>query len=99
MVPEKKCALAPRSRGTIKVRSGAHVAKSDSMAKRTYSPILEYIRRVVVDPRIKTIPDQELLQRFMGAHDDAAFEVVLRRHARMVLDVCRSVLSNEADAE
>jgi DNA-directed RNA polymerase specialized sigma24 family protein len=44
-------------------------------------------------------PDQELLQRFITSHDNAAFEAILRRRVPMVFDVCRSALGNDADAE
>src|SRR5262245_50232058 len=69
------------------------------MAKPASSAILQLIRRVLVDPRLRTSPDQELLHRFLGEQDEAAFEALLRRHGPMVLDVCRGVLANEADAE
>jgi RNA polymerase sigma factor (sigma-70 family) len=69
------------------------------MAKRAFSPILQFIRRVHRDPQRKDSGDQELLRRFLGARDEAAFEALLVRHGPMVLDVCRSVLGNEADAE
>jgi RNA polymerase sigma factor (sigma-70 family) len=69
------------------------------MAKAAPSPIVQLIRRVYRDPRVKDSPDQELLRRFLGGRDEAAFEALLRRHGPMVLDVCRSVRGNEADAE
>jgi RNA polymerase sigma factor (sigma-70 family) len=69
------------------------------MAKTASSPILQLIRRVCGDPRGEGSPDQELLRRFLGERDEAAFETLLRRHGPMVLDVCRGVLGNEADAE
>ncbi len=69
------------------------------MAKTTSSPILQFIRRVYSDPRVKDSPDQELLRRFLGERDETAFDALLRRHGPMVLDVCRGVLVNEADAE
>jgi RNA polymerase sigma factor (sigma-70 family) len=69
------------------------------MAKAASSPILQLIRRVYRDPRGKASPDGELLRRFLGGRDEAAFEALLRRHGPMVLDVCRRVLGNEADAE
>jgi RNA polymerase sigma factor (sigma-70 family) len=69
------------------------------MAKTASSPILQLIRRVCGDPRGEGSPDQELLRRFLAEQDEAAFETLLRRHGPMVLDVCRGVLGNEADAE
>jgi RNA polymerase sigma factor (sigma-70 family) len=69
------------------------------MARTASSPILQLIRRVRRDPRAEGSADQDLLQRFVDERDEAAFETLLRRHGPMVLDVCRGVLRNEADAE
>src|SRR5262249_37526724 len=69
------------------------------MAYTGSNPILQLIRRVVHDTRMRSCADQDLLQRFLAGRDEAAFNALLRRHGSMVLDVCRSVLANEADAE
>jgi RNA polymerase sigma factor (sigma-70 family) len=69
------------------------------MAKMASSPILQLIRRACHDPQGKDVPDPELLRRFLGGRDERALEALLRRHGPMVLDVCRGVLGNEADAE
>jgi RND family efflux transporter MFP subunit len=45
------------------------------------------------------VPDSELLQRFTAGGDEAAFELILWRHQRLVFGVCRRVLHNLHDAE
>jgi RNA polymerase sigma factor (sigma-70 family) len=69
------------------------------MAKAVSSPILQLIRRVVEDQSVRQLSDHHLLQQFSDQQDEAAFGTLLRRHGPTVLDVCRSVLGNEADAE
>jgi RNA polymerase sigma factor (sigma-70 family) len=69
------------------------------VVQATASPILQLIRRTVEDVRVRELPDQDLVQRFHTQQDQAAFHAMLRRHGPMVLDVCRGVLGNEADAE
>jgi RNA polymerase sigma factor (sigma-70 family) len=45
------------------------------------------------------LSDAELLTRFAERRDEAAFEALVRRHAPMVLGVCRRLLRNAHDAE
>src|SRR6516164_11593273 len=69
------------------------------MAQTMSIPILHLIRRFVEDESARQLSDHRLLQQFSDHRDEAAFGTLLRRHGPMVLDVCRAVLSNEADAE
>ena len=59
--------------------------------------ILGVVRRTAEgsDP----LPDAELLTRFAATRDQAAFEVLVWRHAAMVLGVCRRAVRDEHLAE
>ena len=69
------------------------------MAEAEYSLILRSIRRLVEDESVRQQSDQHLLRQFSDHRDEAAFGMLLRRHGPMVLDVCRGVFGNDADAE
>ncbi len=69
------------------------------MAQAVSSSILHLIRRLVEDEGVRQLPDRHLLRQFSEHRDEASFGTLLRRHGPMVLDVCRGVLGNEADAE
>jgi RNA polymerase sigma factor (sigma-70 family) len=45
------------------------------------------------------VTDAELLARLVAVKDDAAFELLLRRHADLVWGVCRATAGQPADAE
>jgi RNA polymerase sigma factor (sigma-70 family) len=45
------------------------------------------------------VPNAQLLERFLTRHDTAALELLIRRHERRVLGVCRRVLGNTPDAD
>src|SRR5262245_22148123 len=57
------------------------------------------LREVLRGGGLDELPDAELLTRFARYGEQAAFDVLLRRHGPMVLGVCRRVLIHSADAE
>ena len=59
--------------------------------------LLSRLTRVVTD--LGRQPDGQLLVAFLDRADEAAFEVLVRRHGPMVLAVCRRLLRHHQDAE
>ncbi|HMF15612.1 MAG TPA: RNA polymerase sigma factor [Gemmataceae bacterium] len=80
------------------IETGATVGRDLNMATGQLNGVLCYLRRAVL-PAEGNTSDGQLLQRFLATRDEMAFEAVLRRHGRMVLSVCRRILSNSADVE
>ena len=69
------------------------------MAKKPATRLIQFLKRVVDDPRQRDFSDLDLLQRFVKDHDEAAFAVLIRRYGRTVFSVCRCLLPCESDAE
>jgi RNA polymerase sigma factor (sigma-70 family) len=61
--------------------------------------VLQHLRRLAGTHRADQPPDAHLLERFTAQRDEAAFAALVQRHGPMVLNVCRSVLRHEQDAE
>jgi RNA polymerase sigma factor (sigma-70 family) len=68
------------------------------MAGTRHPSILHYLRHVL-GAAASGVGDAELLRRFVDQGDEAAFELLMWRHAAMVLHVCRQVLGDEQRAE
>jgi RNA polymerase sigma factor (sigma-70 family) len=61
--------------------------------------VIRHLRNVARQHEGAQVGDAELLERFIAHRDEAAFELLVRRHGPMVLGVCQRVLGNEMDAE
>lgn len=68
------------------------------MATISASKLLGCIRTIALQQN-GDASDGYLLDLYVRQKDESAFEVLVRRHSRMVLGVCRRILGNEHDAE
>lgn len=68
------------------------------MTRMRWDIVLQQVRSLVAQP-LASLGDAELLSRFVGSYDEAAFEVLLGRHGPMVLRVAHRILRSEPDAE
>src|SRR6266851_1271398 len=69
------------------------------MANGHLDSVLQHIRKLVAAQSTGTLPDRELLERFIQHRDEAAFATLVQRYGPMVLSVCRRVLAHAYDAE
>jgi DNA-directed RNA polymerase specialized sigma24 family protein len=69
------------------------------MPDRPLSGLIRHIRRIALKAEAAELDDGQLLERFLAQRDEAAFEVLLRRHGPMVLGVCRRLLRDPHDTE
>jgi RNA polymerase sigma factor (sigma-70 family) len=69
------------------------------MSHATAAALLRQVRGLLSAQAADGAPDPDLLERFRGRGDAAAFEALVRRHGPMVLRVCRRVLGDAHDAE
>jgi RNA polymerase sigma factor (sigma-70 family) len=61
--------------------------------------LLGQLHRLAGREQMGALSDAELLERYVGRGDEAAFEVLVWRHGSLVLGVCRRLLGQEQDAE
>jgi RNA polymerase sigma factor (sigma-70 family) len=69
------------------------------MAKGQFGRVMGHLRDLVKGPATSPLTDGQLLERFASRQDEAAFEVLLTRHAPLVLGVCRRTLHDPHDVE
>jgi RNA polymerase sigma factor (sigma-70 family) len=69
------------------------------MAATHPNPLLHHIRHLIGSVPAAAMTDSQLLERFLAHRDEAAIEVIVRRHGPLVFGVCRRVLHNAHAAE
>jgi hypothetical protein len=69
------------------------------MATNCMKTLIPGLRRALLPGADQARCDEELLEAFVSARDEMAFEMLLKRHGPMVMGVCRRVLQNVHDAE
>jgi RNA polymerase sigma factor (sigma-70 family) len=61
--------------------------------------LVRQLRHLLAPPETHGAGDAELLDRFVKGGDQAAFELLVRRHEAMVFGVCRRIVGDRQDAE
>src|SRR3954471_24924676 len=61
--------------------------------------VIRHLSLAVTARQSAGVTDAQLLERFRGRHDEAAFELLVWRHGKMVLGTCRRLLRDAHDAE
>jgi RNA polymerase sigma factor (sigma-70 family) len=69
------------------------------MARQKLDATMRNLRKFAALHAYRDLADHDLLERFIDAHDEAAFTVLIEKHGPMVLGVCRRALANQHDAE
>jgi RNA polymerase sigma factor (sigma-70 family) len=66
---------------------------------RSLHTLIHYLRQRIPHGGDAALTDAQLLERWVGQHDPAAFELMLWRHGPMVLNTCRRLLPRREDIE
>jgi RNA polymerase sigma factor (sigma-70 family) len=66
---------------------------------KSRKPIVGQLRRALLLRDRHVLTDSRLIESFRVSRDEAAFEILVKRHGPMVLGVCRRVIGNVHDAE
>jgi len=69
------------------------------MTPTSMAAIVRHLRKIINPSVDASVSDAELLERFVHRRDEAAFELLVWRHQRLVLGVCRRLLGDVHDAE
>src|SRR5262245_52116771 len=69
------------------------------MATTPMYQVMRHLKQALAPRADGAVPDADLLQRFTAARDEAAFELLVCRHHRLVLGVCGRLLADTNDVE
>src|SRR5579884_3737996 len=69
------------------------------MATTQLQGVLQHLRLVLAARSAVGVPDAQLLERFIRQRDEAAFELLVWRHGKMVLGTCQRLLRDAHEAE
>jgi RNA polymerase sigma factor (sigma-70 family) len=69
------------------------------VARGAFARVVWHLRRTAGRHTAACTTDADLLDRFVARRDEAAFELLVWRHERMVRGVCRRVLRHEHDVD
>jgi RNA polymerase sigma factor (sigma-70 family) len=69
------------------------------MAATQLRQAVRQLRGMLATQNAAGLTDADLWKRYVGARDEAAFEMLVRKHGPMVLGTCRRILHNKQDAE
>jgi RNA polymerase sigma factor (sigma-70 family) len=69
------------------------------MRRDQLGTLLRYLRHVTPRAEPVAVADADLLDRFLRNRDQAAFEVLVWRHGKMVWNLCRRLLRHTQDVE
>jgi RNA polymerase sigma factor (sigma-70 family) len=69
------------------------------MPTSSMNTVIQHLRETISVQDEDGLTDAQLLERFIGHRDEAAFATLVRRHGSMVMGVCLRVIHNRQDAE
>jgi RNA polymerase sigma factor (sigma-70 family) len=73
--------------------------KEREVSTRPLHILIRHLRQAASPAEVGTLTDAQLLERWAGQRDEAAFELLLWRHGPMVLAACRRLVSDAQIAE
>jgi RNA polymerase sigma factor (sigma-70 family) len=85
--------------GEPAARIGSFIGTGGGFMSRSPGSLLQGFLRALGHQRSTAVTDGQLLERFLGQRDEAAFTELMRRHGAMVLGVCQRILADPETVE